>query len=123
MSPSHAIKKGVRYRYYVSRSLVVARRTDTPLGQRLPAPRLEGLVIRRVKQFLGDAKAVLDAIPKGHCGATAQLRLKAAAASALERIEQSPHLAWNEFIRTILTRVQVLADRIEMEIDAGRLAE
>ncbi len=50
-------------------------------------------------QFLGDAKAVLDAMPKGYRGATAQLRLKVAAASIVEQIEQSPHLSWNDFIR------------------------
>ena len=37
MTPTHAVKKGVRYRYYVSRHLVTGARSGDP-GQRLPAP-------------------------------------------------------------------------------------
>ena len=44
LSPSHAVKKGRRYRYYVSRHLITeGRRTDRK-GWRLPAADLEGLV-------------------------------------------------------------------------------
>jgi site-specific DNA recombinase len=44
MTPSHAVKKGVRYRYYVSRSLLTGGEKATKRGQRLPAAHIEALV-------------------------------------------------------------------------------
>jgi site-specific DNA recombinase len=50
MTPTHAIKKGVRYRYYVSRRLVTGIRgadgNGQTSGQRIPAANLEGLVVQ-----------------------------------------------------------------------------
>jgi len=48
MSPTHATKKGVRYRYYVSRNLVSEGRAKVPGGRRVPAADLEGLVGQRL---------------------------------------------------------------------------
>ena len=46
MTPTHAIKKGVRYRYYVSRRLITdVRSADAGAGQRLPAIELEHLIV------------------------------------------------------------------------------
>src|SRR6202030_3862358 len=44
MTPSHAIKKGTRYRYYVSGSLITKDRTDDSAGVRIPAAEIEHLV-------------------------------------------------------------------------------
>src|SRR5207237_1833823 len=41
MTPSHAVKKGTRYRYYVSRSLITKDRTDDSAGLRIPAAEIE----------------------------------------------------------------------------------
>ena len=43
MTPSHAVKKGTRYRYYVSRSLITKDRTDDSAGLRIPAAEIEQL--------------------------------------------------------------------------------
>ena len=37
MTPSHAVKNGVRYRYYVSHLLITGTRTDAPAARRVPA--------------------------------------------------------------------------------------
>jgi len=47
MTPSHAAKKGVRYRYYVSKSLVTGNDSATKSGQRIPAASIEALVTGR----------------------------------------------------------------------------
>ena len=39
MTPTHAVKKGRRYRYYVSRPLIVGARADAAAGLRIPAGR------------------------------------------------------------------------------------
>ena len=45
LTPSHAVKKGRRYRYYVSASLITEAGTDRAQGQRLAAREIEEAVI------------------------------------------------------------------------------
>jgi hypothetical protein len=50
MSPSHANKKGVRYRYYVSHALLQNRKAKAGSVARVSAPDVEALVCNAVKQ-------------------------------------------------------------------------
>ena len=50
MTPTHAVKKGTRYRYYISRRLITGPASDSSRGQRIPASNLEALVISRVRK-------------------------------------------------------------------------
>ena len=52
LTPTHAVKKGTRYRYYVSRSLIIGAAKDRSKGRRIPAANLESLVITRLRAFL-----------------------------------------------------------------------
>ena len=47
MTPSHAVKKGTRYRYYVSRSLITKDGTKGSAELRIPAAEIEHLVSRQ----------------------------------------------------------------------------
>src|SRR6266498_883990 len=60
LTPTYAIKKGTRYRYYVSSSLVREAKGNRAGGWRLPAGDLEGLVISRLRDFFADPAALLD---------------------------------------------------------------
>ncbi len=51
LTPSHAVKKGRRYRYYVSAALITDAGTDRAQGWRLAAPEIDEAVIR----ILGNA--------------------------------------------------------------------
>ena len=62
LTPTHAVKKGTRYRYYVSTSLVTGAGKNPSSGRRIPAGNLEGLVISRLRTFLADPGAILDAV-------------------------------------------------------------
>jgi site-specific DNA recombinase len=50
MTPSHAVKKGTRYRYYVSGSLITKDRTGDAAGLRIPAAEIDQLVNSRVQR-------------------------------------------------------------------------
>ena len=63
LTPTHANKRGVRYRYYVSSRLV--RGQSSEAGWRLPAGDLEALVQDRVIRFLSDNGAVHEAVSDG----------------------------------------------------------
>jgi site-specific DNA recombinase len=59
-TPSHATKKGRRYRYYVSQALTQSRSTD-PIGPvRLPAEEVEELVLSQLAALLQSASRILD---------------------------------------------------------------
>ena len=53
MSPTHANKRGVRYRYYVSHALLQNRKTEAGSVARIPAPEIETLVCDGVRRHLG----------------------------------------------------------------------
>jgi DNA invertase Pin-like site-specific DNA recombinase len=54
MTPTHAVKKGTRYRYYVSRPLITKDQTENSIGLRIPAADVERLVTSRMRQWLLD---------------------------------------------------------------------
>jgi DNA invertase Pin-like site-specific DNA recombinase len=53
MSPTHANKKGVRYRYYVSQALLQNRKAEAGSIARVPGPEIENLVCDGVLRHLG----------------------------------------------------------------------
>jgi len=48
MSPTYAVKTGLRYRYYVSTMLVQGRKSEAGSVPRVPASELEGLVLEAI---------------------------------------------------------------------------
>jgi len=125
MTPTHAVKKGTRYRYYVSRRLMVGTANKSVCdGQRIPGANLEDLIIGRVRTFVANPLALLKAVSKGRFGAPLQKKLKEAAEDLLRSWDNEPSAdAVSAFLRTILIRVRMHADRIEVEVDATRVAE
>src|SRR4051812_24161307 len=73
MTPTHAIKKGTRYRYYVSRPLISESRADAVDGLRIPAGDLEQLVMSRIGQFLSEPARVSETLAP-HAETAAQQR-------------------------------------------------
>jgi site-specific DNA recombinase len=55
MSPSHANKKGVRYRYYVSQAVLQNRKTEAGAITRVAATDIEDLVVAAIRHHLSEA--------------------------------------------------------------------
>jgi hypothetical protein len=118
MTPSHAVKKGVRYRYYVSKSLLTGRDDmATKRGQRIPAAHIEALVADRIRAWLADPVAVLNAVQCHGPDAIAQKRLldEAARLAASWQDLDAEHL--RALLLAVLTKVQVHSDRIDVTLD------
>src|SRR6267143_6396707 len=79
MTPSHAVKKGTRYRYYVSRSLITKDRTEDAAGLRVPAAEIEQFVSSRVRQWLLDRGGIYKATSARFPDPSTQWRLAARA--------------------------------------------
>ena len=59
MTPSHAVKKGKRYRYYVSNSLITKNKNASPSGLRIPAGEIERIALQRLHAFFSNRSEVL----------------------------------------------------------------
>lgn len=62
MRSVHALKKGRRYRYYISESLKNATRSESPDGWRLPGQEIEQVVAHAAVKILHDAHALTTAL-------------------------------------------------------------
>jgi site-specific DNA recombinase len=123
LTPSYAVKKGTRYRYYVSASLIRgARRRHSP-GWRIPAGDLESLVINRLRAFLTEPAAILDVLDdESHTGSR-QSELIECGRRIAEDIGALAPDKIKATLTTLLCRVAVNVDRIEIKISQRRLAQ
>ncbi len=100
MSPSHAVKGGIRYRYYVSQAILQGRVQEAGSIARLPAADLERLVIDAINNRLaGDERTRI---------AGAQLR-------GMEQRDR--RLA----LRRVISKVEISVDQIRITIDPSAL--
>src|SRR5206468_10473551 len=60
LTPSHAVKKGRRYRYYVSTALITEAGTDRAQSWQLPAQEIEDVVIRVLADALTSPARLLE---------------------------------------------------------------
>ena len=109
MTPSHAVKKGARYRYYVSGALITRDRTEGSAGLRIPAAEIEQPVSSRVHRWLLD--------PASICKSTAALLPDASTQQGLVARAAEIGKRWPELPvprkRAVLTALRgILADHI-----------
>jgi site-specific DNA recombinase len=121
MSPSHANKRGTRYRYYVSRSLIDRTAKASASGQRIPAVALEALIVRNVRQWLADSSKIHQLLGSEVPDVTRQKRLIDRAVKFAAAWDDLPAADVHTFIRAVTVRIQVHAERIEVALDRGRL--
>lgn len=120
MTPTHANKSGRRYRYYISASLL--DRGKPGAGKlRVPAGEVEGLVLDKVRELLGSQNVVSGAIaPLGLDARDLDATLKRATELSRNWIGMPPEEI-HELLRSVVTRVTLSADRLDITIGAGRL--
>jgi site-specific DNA recombinase len=122
MTPSHAVKKGVRYRYYVSRSLLTGDERATKRGQRIPAAHIEALVTGRIHTWLADPVAMLNAVQCWGPDAVAQKRLLDEAARLTASWQDLDAEQLRAILDAVVTRVQVHSDRVDVTLDQMGIA-
>jgi site-specific DNA recombinase len=116
LTPTHAVKKGTRYRYYVSTSLITGAKRNRSTGRRIPAGNLEGLVIARLRTFLADPGAILDAIASdSHAGAEQGQRIERGRQIAEELAGQAPN-ELKAMLMALLCRVEIRSDRVDVAL-------
>jgi len=85
MTPTHAIKEGRRYRYYVSRPLITGTRSKVASGLRIPASEIEPLVTGEVYRLLSSPARLSASLAVYLDGAVEQQRALHVAADLASR--------------------------------------
>jgi hypothetical protein len=122
MVPTHANKKCVRYRYYISQSLIKRgrpRTTDT--GARVPAADLEALIEKRIRNLLKDQTALVDAVRSSTVAARKALIERAA--DLEQRWPTLPFAHKRVVIHALVARIDVMSDSVEVAIQSSMLLQ
>ena len=121
MTPSHANKKGTRYRYYVSPGLVRGTRRQAPLGRRVPAGDLERLIEERLTRFFASEAEVFGAIEPLIGDVNDCTDVVARAAGLAQRWPDLDPAERRAILMTLVDRIDLLRETLEIRIIPGRL--
>ncbi len=122
LTPTYAVKKGTRYRYYVSTGLLTGTGKTRSSGRRIPAGDLEGLVIDRLRTFLADPTAILDATDDELYSGLEQRQLIEHGRQIAEELGVEVPDKIKAVLMTLLGRVEIKPEQIEINISRRRLA-
>jgi len=122
MTPTHAVKKGKRYRYYVSTELITGSRSEHPKGRRIPAGDIEGLVLDQLRAFFASRTDVGDALASLHLDAHSVDAALCNASALSERWLAAPPIAMRSLVREIVEQVIIAADRIDVRLSRAKIA-
>ena len=120
MTPTHAINKGTRYRYYVSRPLITKDHTEPFAGLRIPAGEIEQLVTSRMRQWLADPGGIYQATRLSD--PSMQRRLIARAAELDKIWPELPETRQRAFLAALIERIDIGDNQIDIHIRPTRLA-
>ena len=122
LTPTYAIKKGTRYRYYVSTALVTGAKKNRSDSRRIPAADLEGLVVNRVRGFFADPTVLSDALDQEPGGSTGYRQLiERGRGLAAELGGQAPHDVRAKLM-SLLCRVEIKPECIDINVSRDRVA-
>ncbi len=120
LTPSHAVKDGKRYRYYVSQALIQHRGDQAGCAKRIPAHDIEDLVLRRLQTFLGNPEELLNALAMPSDNATTQALVGNAKSCSNQSSKWTPAQARAELL-AIVARITVRGGAIEILLDRLKL--
>jgi hypothetical protein len=123
LTPTYAVKKGTRYRYYVSTSLLTGAGRNRSSGRRIPAGNLEGLVINRLRTFLADPGAILDAVDNELHGGPGRSQLIERGRQVAEELGAHAPDKVKATVMALLCRVEIRSDRVDITLSRGRLTQ
>ena len=116
LTPTHTVKKGTRYRYYVSKSLVTGAAKDSAQGRRVPAGNLESLVVGKLRAFLADKGAILSAISDTAKIGAEQQRLIARGRQVSDEFPTLSPDAIRSSLMTLVQRIDITPEHLEIRV-------
>src|SRR6202011_4073576 len=120
LSPTHAVKKGKRYRYYVSTALITRSRSEHPRGRRIPAGDIEGLVLDRLRALYASGAEDSDAVAPLGLDAATQRAVLDRSAKLAERWTTLASLELRERVRSLVQQIRI--DDVQILVWLNRTA-
>ncbi|HEY6768599.1 MAG TPA: recombinase family protein [Candidatus Sulfotelmatobacter sp.] len=119
-TPSHTLKRGRRYRYYVCQPAANGSEAQNkPI--RLPAHDIEQQVALRLQSFLLSGKDVMDQLSLPDDPAARTQQLMAGATKQYRHLSSASPQVVKDFVRKVVRRVVVHPDRIYVEVSKPEL--
>ena len=122
MTPTHAVKKGRRYRYYVSTPLITGKRSDHAKGWRVPAGDVEVLVLDRLRAYFASERDVGEALSCFDLDASAIRSAMANARQLAEGWTILPSIKIRELVRSVVETVRVNDDEVVASLKQRKVA-
>jgi DNA invertase Pin-like site-specific DNA recombinase len=125
MTPTHAVKNGKRYRYYISNNLIAGanagRESKPGNGLRIAAKEIEGHVVTRIARFLTDPPKLVSifGLDGGPSAASALLQRARRLADQL----RNPAEDCDRTIRALIVRIEVSDETIRIELNRDALTQ
>ena len=107
MTPTHAVKNGRRYRYYVSTQLISGVRSEHSKGWRIPAGDIEVLVLDRLRAFLASDRDLGEALSSFDFDALAIRSAMAKASQFVNGWASLPPIKLRELVRSVVQTITV----------------
>jgi site-specific DNA recombinase len=120
-TPSHAVKKGRRYRYYLSAALIAEAGTDRAQGWRLPAQEIEDAVIRVLADALTRPAMLLELCGTAATPSDQTRKLLDRATRLAAALNRSP-AERAKVVRDLIEKVIVEQQTITIRIRRGSLS-
>lgn len=109
MSPSHSNTRNRKYRYYVSQAIIQHRMQDAGTISKIPAGEIEKIVAQEIKNFVSDSKNIQPMLNESNIH-----KQKSLLNNVTGKID-------NQFIRTVLSKVVIYKEKIEITICKNQL--
>jgi DNA invertase Pin-like site-specific DNA recombinase len=122
LTPTWSVKKGTRYRYYVSASLVTGRGTTASSRRRIPAGNLESVVIDRLQSFFADRGEVLEAI-SGDVEHVGHRELIEGAKRFVAELDAQRPETIKAIVQALVHRIEIKPDCVKIDVSRRGLAE
>ena len=121
LTPTWSIKKGTRYRYYVSTSLIKGGRRASSSRRRVPAGDLETIIMERIRKFLSNRGELLEAIEERDRNNIGHRQLSERGRELAKDIRQAPD-SDRLLFRSLVSRVEIGATSVNVNVSQARLA-
>jgi site-specific DNA recombinase len=115
-TPSHAVKNGKRYRYYVSRRIIHGQPHASTQPSRIPARELEQLVLTELGSFFGSADRVAAILDQAGEDLVTTRALVDAAQQFAKALAGDSTSGLREMLAGIVVRITIQQDSIEVYV-------
>jgi site-specific DNA recombinase len=122
LTPTYCVKKGTRYRYYVSTSLVTGAPKGSSTRRRIPAGDLETIVLDRLRKFFTSQAEILDAFGDDIGHSAPQRRMFERAREIADDLSSAALEKIRVILITLVRRIEIRPDSVQIGVSRSRLS-